>query len=137
MLAEVVARRTTCSGPINADPTPGSSTSSAMRTPAAAETRSHGENGDSVLLTDPHAHFREQEEQRAQGVASPAAATLSDLGAPSGTTLSSAVADNSARPLLVPQDELRACGRRRIREVDAAGVREALKILDAQFGKQV
>jgi hypothetical protein len=36
-------------------------------------------------------------------------------------------------PRLVPQEVLIECGRRRIREVNADGVREALRLLDSKF----
>lgn len=142
MLAEVVARRTKCSGPITViHPAPGSVTPErdAARSPAVPDGgRSHENNDAPVLLTDPHAHFRQQEEQRAQGVMSPATVSQPPVGvasSPQPGTNSVSAGSPAPRPSLVPQDELRECGRRRIREVDAAGVREALKILDAQFGK--
>lgn len=142
MLAEVVARRTKCTGPLTViHPAPGSITPErdSARSPTAPENaRSHENNDAPILLTDPHAHFKRQEEQRAQGVMSPVADAQSAVGESSsfqpGTTPASA-GISARRPSLVPQDELRECGRRRIREVDAGGVHEALRILDAQFGK--
>ncbi|EJD03895.1 uncharacterized protein FOMMEDRAFT_146032 [Fomitiporia mediterranea MF3/22] len=152
MLADVVARRTKCSGPVAViNPAPGSVTPErdAARSPASPESGMTMQQGsenpqekdsNSVLLTDPHAHFREQEQQRAKV---PTMVPFNDSTSSSAvsvpqTTPSSALSLGPGavgRPALVPQEELRECGRRRIREVDAAGVREALRILDAQFGK--
>ncbi|KAL5534174.1 hypothetical protein ACEPAG_636 [Sanghuangporus baumii] len=152
MLADVVARRTKCSGPVAViHPAPGSITPErdAARSPAVPESRTtetsentetKDSNGNVIHLTDPHAHFRAQEQQRAQ---------ISSAG-PTGEQIRSSVLSGprpaissalslgpraTGRPVLVPQEELRECGRRHIREVDAAGVREALRILDAQFDK--
>lgn len=41
--------------------------------------------------------------------------------------------EHSSPPRLVPQDVLIACGRKRAQEVNADGVREALRLLDAKF----
>lgn len=110
--------------------------------PRVPATRRDSENLP-VLLTDPHAHFRAQEEHRAI-YSSPGEGGSVVLGtSPDATGLASApttAGDGQAPPLrqiaLVPQDELRQCGRARLREVDAAGVKDALRILDAQFGRQ-
>ncbi|KAL5495195.1 hypothetical protein ACEPAI_658 [Sanghuangporus weigelae] len=152
MLADVVARRTKCSGPVAViHPAPGSITPErdAARSPAVPESRAtetsvnpetKDSNGNAIHLTDPHAHFRAQEQQRAQiSSAGPTDEQIrsSVLSGPR-PTISSALSLGpraSGRPVLVPQEELRECGRRRIREVDAAGVREALRILDARFDK--
>ena len=78
----------------------------------------------------PHAHYKAQEQHRAlYGPTTPMGTAPSTSGA-QGDSYS------SPPPVLVPQEELRECGRRRIREVDAAGVRDALRILDAQFGRR-
>ena len=150
MLADVVARRTKCSGPIAViHPAPGSVTPErdAARSLAAPESigvqdseRWQGKDSNPVLLTDPHAHFRAQEQQRTQNSEATFFGEHSSNSAGPGSrgTISSALSLGPGavgRPALVPQEELRECGRRRIREVDAAGVREALRILDAQFGK--
>ncbi|KAL6310058.1 hypothetical protein BKA93DRAFT_182459 [Sparassis latifolia] len=58
-----------------------------------------------VLLTDPHAHYHRS--QRRPGSSPP--------------------------PQLVPQEVLIRCGRQRVREVMADGVRDALRLLDAKF----
>lgn len=66
-----------------------------------------------VLLTDPHAVYTAQPDagpSPAQGVVSDPALTL------------------------VPHEELIRCGRRQVREVEADGVREALRLLDAKYG---
>ena len=77
MLADVVARRTKCSGPVAViNPAPGSITPErdAARSPAVPESQEllgsdQPDRKDTpVLLTDPHAHFRAQEEQRAQAL---------------------------------------------------------------------
>lgn len=155
MLADVVARRTKCTGS-NAEiqPPPGSMTPDRFSSPGAGAsssssredimysgrrihpgrpgylTHGHGRNADNmpVLLTDPHARYHEQQRGRVGSVAS------SSSGA--GTEGTVASGGTSPPPSLVPQEELRQCSRARLREVDAAGVREALRILDAQFGRR-
>ncbi|KAG9314456.1 hypothetical protein JVU11DRAFT_5253 [Chiua virens] len=57
----------------------------------------------SVLLTDPHEHFHQKQRQR------------------------------ESPPQLVPQHVLIECGRRRVTEVSADGVKEALRLLDQKF----
>ncbi|KAI5124629.1 hypothetical protein M0805_004238 [Coniferiporia weirii] len=165
MLADVVARRTKCSGPVTViHPAPGSITPErdAAKSPAVPEHETVGKgpqdpaqllrkDDSPILLTDPHAHFKAQEQQRA-GHTSPSSIVAASSPAPVSASISALPPFPPApqtvgpelslgpitgrRPALVPQEELRECGRRRIREVDAAGVREALRILDAQFGKQ-
>jgi YD repeat-containing protein len=150
MLADVVARRTKCTGPTTViHPPPGSLTPERLSSPCAgtsartAYTNKRGEPGSSsslgygqgysadnapVLLTDPHARFHEQQRTRTGNSSSATVASGSEGGVASGNA--------SPPPSLVPQEELRQCGRARLREVDAAGVREALRILDAQFGRR-
>ncbi|KAJ6604758.1 hypothetical protein DFH09DRAFT_1257467 [Mycena vulgaris] len=95
MLADVVARRSKCTGPrIIISPPP--MASEHVETPVAAGTNSE----QPVLLTDPHAHFREKERARA----------------------------STSPPLLQEK-----CGQRRVREVQADAVRDALRLLDAKF----
>ena len=154
MLADVVARRVKCSGPVAViNPAPGSVTPEreAARSPAVPDLT--GENAkqarkDSgpVLLTDP---YRVQEEPRMQSSSSApgSSAQLSSAGAQVALPQEKVPAPEasapplsagpraSGKPSLVPQEQLRECGRRRIREVDTAGVNDALRILDAQFGK--
>ncbi|KAJ7492518.1 hypothetical protein FB451DRAFT_1021686 [Mycena latifolia] len=93
MLADVVARRSKCTGPriILSPPPPEPS-----EVPVAAGSNSEHP----VLLTDPHAHFREKERVRA-----------------------------STSPPRVQEK----CGQRRVREVQADAVRDALRLLDAKF----
>ncbi|KAG7099316.1 hypothetical protein E1B28_001174 [Marasmius oreades] len=100
LLADVVARRSKCTGPrVVISPAPGTVTPERVSSPA-------GGDAQPILLTDPHAHYREQE--RARSTSSPP-------------------------PQLVPQEILLKCGQERVREVQAAGVRDALRLLDAKF----
>ncbi|VDB99775.1 unnamed protein product [Peniophora sp. CBMAI 1063] len=107
LLADVVARRSKCSGPtVVIEPALGSITPERSNTPAAGVPQS----SDAILLSDPHALFKQRQER----------------GLVSG----------SPPPRLVPHDELVACAQRRApRQVQAAGVREALEMLDAQFAQ--
>lgn len=103
LLAEVVARRSKCAG------------SRVVISPALGSVTpdhharlSHHEptvanENQSVLLTDPHEHFHQKQRQR------------------------------ESPPQLVPQHVLVECGRRRVKEVNADGVREALRLLDQKF----
>lgn len=144
MLADVVARRTKCTGPTAViHPPPGSLTPERFSSPVAggsvksdvirrvpsglALDHSQGRDSDNhpVLLTDPHARYHEHQHSRTVG-----SATSTNGEGASGS------GNSSPPPSLVPQEELRQCGRARLREVDAAGVREALRILDAQFGRR-
>lgn len=112
LLAEVVARRSKCTGPrVEISPAPGTITPErgispfvhiASQTHQQQQQQRTGTNHDSVLLTDPHAQYHER-----QRVHTP--------------------------PQLVPQEILIQCGRRRVREVQADGVRDALRLLDAKF----
>ncbi|KAG6337327.1 hypothetical protein ID866_1752 [Astraeus odoratus] len=100
LLAEVVARRSKCTGSrVVISPAPGSIT------PERSTTTQHDPNnkGLSVLPTDPHERLHRQQLER------------------------------NSPPRLVPQDVLIECGRRRVREVNADGVREALRLLDSKF----
>ncbi|KAJ6575227.1 hypothetical protein B0H19DRAFT_1127762, partial [Mycena capillaripes] len=87
MLADVVARRTKCTGP-----------RIILTPPPVAQVAAGTSSEQPVLLTDPHAHFREKERAR-----------------------------TSASP---PREH---CGQRRVREVQADAVREALRLLDGKF----
>ncbi|KAJ7808293.1 hypothetical protein B0H14DRAFT_3152182 [Mycena olivaceomarginata] len=88
MLADVVARRTRCTGPrVVLSPPPPSE-------PVAAGTNSEA----ACLLTDPHAHFHEKERAR------------------------------TSPPLMQE-----TCGQRRVQQVQADAVREALRLLDGKF----
>lgn len=103
LLAEVVARRSKCTGSrVVISPALGSVTPDhkARRSPHEPISASEDQP---VLLTDPHEHFRQQQRQR------------------------------ESPPQLVPQHVLIECGRRRVREVNADGVREALRLLDQKF----
>ncbi|KAH7911936.1 hypothetical protein BJ138DRAFT_1084581 [Hygrophoropsis aurantiaca] len=105
LLAEVVARRSKCSGSrMVVSPAPGNIPSE-HTAPLHAEELSHTSRDmttEDILLTDPHQNWR----QRAR---------------------------RSPPPRLVPQEILIECGRRWMREVNADGVREALRLLDSKF----
>ncbi|KAF8140136.1 hypothetical protein EV363DRAFT_1393054 [Boletus edulis] len=103
LLAEVVARRSNCTGSrVVISPAPGSVTPDHNARPVHHEPTSASAD-QSVLLTDPHEHFHQRQRQRDSG------------------------------PQLVPQHVLIECGRRRVKEVNADGVREALRLLDQKF----
>ncbi|KZT75165.1 hypothetical protein DAEQUDRAFT_23790 [Daedalea quercina L-15889] len=107
LLADVVARRSKCSGPrVEIVPAPGAVTPERGLSPAISS--QHAENGQSVLLSDPRAPY---DARQGMGVASV----------------------RSPPPQLVPQEVLISCGRQRVREVMADGVRDALRLLDAKF----
>ncbi len=111
LLAEVVARRSKCTGPrVEISPAPGSITPERGISPLTLPShpsRQTEMNHQPVLLTDPHAQYHESQRGR--------------VGLPSP-------------PLqLVPQDVLIQCGRQRVREVHADAVRDALRLLDAKF----
>lgn len=107
LLAEVVARRSKCTGSrVVISPAPGSITPE-RSTSMAGPSRQGGStvpDHQSVLLIDPHERYHQKHRER------------------------------SPPPRLVPQEVLIECGRRRIREVNADGVREALRLLDSKFG---
>ncbi|KAF5377538.1 hypothetical protein D9615_005311 [Tricholomella constricta] len=106
LLAEVVARRSKCTGPrVIISPALGSVTPE--RTVSPPGLNAVPAEHESVLLTDPHAHYREKERARSNGPPS--------------------------SPSLVPQDVLIRCGRQRVREVQTDAVRAALRLLDAKF----
>ena len=60
--------------------------------------------------------------------------TLSPVPEGSGCPESDSVllADPPERPKLIPQEILVKCGQERVRQVQAAGVRDALRLLDAR-----
>ncbi len=106
LLAEVVARRSKCTGPtVEISPAPGTITperglSPGLGLPAFIQQL----DNQSIILTDPHAQYHERQRTR-----------------------------TSSPPQLVPQEVLVKCGRQRVREVMADGVRDALRLLDARF----
>ncbi|KAH9944107.1 uncharacterized protein BXZ73DRAFT_73716 [Epithele typhae] len=120
LLADVVARRSKCTGPrVEISPAPGAITPErGLGSPYAAQQQQqlqlqlqhqHQLDSQPILLTDPHAHYHERQRSRGHsGSASP--------------------------PRLVPRDVLVKCGRQRVREVMADGVRDALRLLDASYG---
>ncbi|RDB29508.1 hypothetical protein Hypma_015420 [Hypsizygus marmoreus] len=109
LLADVVARRSKCTGPrVVISPALGSITPERTVSPGIAddEPNQQSEPG-TVLLIDPHAHYREKERSRSDGASTP--------------------------PRLIPQEVLIRCGRQRVREVHTDSVRAALRLLDAKF----
>ncbi|KAG1867947.1 hypothetical protein DFJ58DRAFT_118347 [Suillus subalutaceus] len=106
LLAEVVARRSKCTGSrVVISPAPGSITPE-RSTLMAGHSRQGGSTAldhHSMLLTNPHGRYHQQQREQ------------------------------SPPPMLVPQEVLIECGRRRMREVNADGVREALRLLDSKF----
>ena len=108
LLAEVVARRSKCTGPrVEITPAPGTITPERGLSPGVglASFAHTTLDNQAIILTDPHAQYHER--QRMSGTASP--------------------------PNLIPQDVLVKCGRQRVREVMADGVRDALRLLDSGF----
>ncbi|KAI6044930.1 hypothetical protein EDC04DRAFT_3104924 [Pisolithus marmoratus] len=102
LLAEVVARRSKCTGSrVVISPAPGSITPERIAGPQ--HDGSEAGDSQSLSLTDPDERFYQKQREH---------------GSP---------------PRLVPQDVLIECGRRRMREVNADGVREALRLLDSKF----
>lgn len=109
LLADVVARRSKCTGPrVVISPALGSVTPERSISPGLPPTNPSPSDQGSVLLTDPHAHYRERERARSSGPSSPP-------------------------PTLVPQEVLIRCGRQRVREVQTDAVQAALRLLDAKF----
>ncbi|KAH9847392.1 hypothetical protein C2E23DRAFT_741992 [Lenzites betulinus] len=108
LLADVVARRTKCTGPtVEISPAPGTVTPERGLSPGIPAYAQQQQDSQPIILTDPHAQYHERQRTRANGTTSP--------------------------PQLVPQDVLVKCGRQRVREVMADGVRDALRLLDARF----
>jgi AP-1-like factor len=108
LLAEVVARRSKCTGPtVVISPPLGSLTPERPSSPVPSRNPlSVGVDNDAVLLSDPHAHYRMKERERFAG----------------------------STPELAPEGEFLQCSQSRsVREVHAAGVREALALLDSRF----
>ncbi|KAI0257607.1 hypothetical protein BJV78DRAFT_1163809 [Lactifluus subvellereus] len=107
LLAEVVARRSKCTGPtVVISPPPGSFTPERPSSPIASKDAPVvGVDDDTVLLSDPHAHYHRKEKELS--VSSP--------------------------PKLTLEEHLRCSRPRSVREVHAAGVREALALLDSRF----
>lgn len=107
LLAEVVVRRSKCTGP-KVVISPALESVPLERTASPISSTNHlPVDHESVLLTDPHAHFRAKERVRSSGT--------------------------SPSPRLVPQDILIRCGRQRVREVQTDAVHAALRLLDAKF----
>ncbi|KAI0080257.1 hypothetical protein K474DRAFT_1590235 [Panus rudis PR-1116 ss-1] len=110
LLAEVVARRSKCTGPrVEISPAPGAATPERDISPRLlpAPLGDHPEaDNQSVLLTDPHARYRERQRERV-GIETPTGMTTPEF--------------------------VVSCGRSRIREVQADGVRDALRLLDAKY----
>uniref|UniRef100_A0A0W0G2L0 BZIP domain-containing protein n=1 Tax=Moniliophthora roreri TaxID=221103 RepID=A0A0W0G2L0_MONRR len=98
LLADVVARRSKCTGPrVVISPAPGTVTPERIASPVGGSTEPQ-----QILLTDPYCG-------------------------------PDRIRHSSSPPKLVPQEVLIKCGQERVREVQAAGVRDALRLLDAKF----
>lgn len=100
MLADVVARRSTCTGPrviLSPDPELNVGRQSDLR-------GAQGSDDMPILLTDPHAQYHDRAQQ---------------VVVQSGSPLHSGVSVY--------------CGRQRVVQVQADGVRDALALLDGQF----
>ena len=93
-----------------------SSTAATASSASAPETTIRDDDSQPILLVDPHAKYRERQQQQLQ--------RPDVIGNRS-----------SPRPTLVPHEVLVECGRMRVREVDVAGVKEALRLLDGKFGR--
>ncbi|KAI0304934.1 hypothetical protein BC826DRAFT_1100691 [Russula brevipes] len=107
MLAEVVARRSKCTGPtVVISPPPGSFTPERLSSPAASKDRpAAGVDDDVIILSDPHALYHMKERERSA----------------------------CSSPKLAPEDEVvRGSLARSGREIHAAGLREALAFLDSR-----
>ncbi|OBZ79289.1 hypothetical protein A0H81_00886 [Grifola frondosa] len=90
LLAEVVARRSKCTGPrVEISPAPGSVTPERGISPPTGALAPFSQQMDSqaIILTDPHAQYHERQRARVGGASSP--------------------------PQLVPQEVLVRCGRQR------------------------
>ncbi|KAI9460928.1 hypothetical protein BJY52DRAFT_1261286 [Lactarius psammicola] len=108
LLAEVVARRSKCTGPtVVISPPLGSLTPERPSSPVRSRNPpAVGVDNNAILLSDPHALYRMKEQERFAGAA----------------------------PELAPEEELPQCSQScSVREVHAAGVREALALLDSRF----
>ena len=110
LLAEVVARRSKCTGPtVVISPPPGSITPERTSSPVSSQERpAAGVDDDVILLSDPHSHYHMKERERSA----------------------------CSSPHIASDEELVRCSRSRtrsVREVHAVGVREALALLDSRF----
>jgi AP-1-like transcription factor len=118
LLAEVVARRTKCTGPrVEIFPAPGSITPERGISPITMFSQQRpGSSGSQPIV--PHQH------RFAMPSSSPAMPRLGE----------SERGEAPPSLQLVPQEVLAQCGQRqRVREVDADSVRDALRLLDSKF----
>jgi AP-1-like factor len=105
LLAEVVARRSKCTGPeVVISPALGSVTPERTFSPKL----SLPSDNDPILLADPHAHYHQKERIPAQ-------------------------LNGSSPPGLGQHDVPTRCSRRRVRKVQTDAVQAALRLLDAKF----
>ncbi|PCH33830.1 hypothetical protein WOLCODRAFT_135345 [Wolfiporia cocos MD-104 SS10] len=109
LLAEVVARRSKCTGPrVEIYPAPGAVTPERGLSPSMSGSAPRSEtNEQSASAPDPRTQY---DGRQGLGMTPP-----------------------SPPPQLVPQEVLISCGRQRVREVMADGVQDALRLLDAKF----
>ena len=107
LLAEVVARRSKCTGPtVVISPPPGSVTPERTSSPVLPKDRPVvGVDDDVIRLSDPHSHYHMKERERSA----------------------------CSSPHLASEELVRCSRTRSVREVHAAGVREALALLDSRF----
>ena len=123
MLADVVSRRSKCTGPrVVIEPAPGSITPERGRSPEVEGSipphdgsTSHDGSTTTLDRATPHHQSTTPHHQPTTPPAPPLKQEEDD------------------RPMLVPQHVLKTCGRRGMREVEVTAVQEALRLLDAKF----
>ncbi|KAL1726880.1 hypothetical protein EV714DRAFT_218518 [Schizophyllum commune] len=123
MLADVVSRRSKCTGPrVVIEPAPGSITPERGRSPEVEGSipphdgsTSHDGSTATLDRAAPHDQSTTPHHQSTTPPAPPLKQEEDD------------------RPMLVPQHVLKTCGRRGMREVEVTAVQEALRLLDAKF----
>ncbi|KAI5897596.1 uncharacterized protein SCHCODRAFT_02145092 [Schizophyllum commune H4-8] len=117
MLADVVSRRSKCTGPrVVIEPAPGSITPERSSTPEPAS---------APISSTPVAPNR-----RTPIASNHSTMPLDRSPTPTAPPLKQ---EEDDRPMLVPQHVLKTCGRRGMREVEVTAVQEALRLLDAKF----
>lgn len=122
LLADVVSRRSKCTGPrVIISPAPGSITPERSSTPVDSQLSTE------APLQPAEAPFKEEIEPESEPEwrSSPEFRPSPDFRPP--------IFKEEERPMLVPQHILKTCGRRGMREVEVTAVQEALRLLDAKF----